>query len=297
MQAPQPVSDPSSPAVADKQRRLMLRAALTGAIATIGMLGLQQPAQAQQRISLASLQQDINNLSTQLAATNIGLDDLEASIAAVVDMVDSILDGSSPAGSVFGRVRLASSSVPSDASNLGELRYNTQRVEVSGPTGWSALAPASATGQTFIRYGNLTAPAGTELIATGNVWVGVGSTMFMPASPESGPFAFVNGPSLSRVVVSLNPSILGSALMGAQCWAPRPVAVFWGRSTPPAGWTTLYSGIAMTSDSNGNVKETLLVDSNYQHLSSISGSLISNIIDFSQGQPRITIGILAMRDA
>ena len=119
-----------------------------------------------------------------------------------------------------------------------------------------SLASASAGGSIFTRWGNSTAPAGTELIYSGYVF----GSHFSHAGPQNYTVIQTGDTGL---VMSNNDGILyptqietgGSPLLSfiqqsskvkaAVCYSNSPTLTIWGTHTPPSGWTTLYTGYAM----------------------------------------------------
>ncbi len=119
-----------------------------------------------------------------------------------------------------------------------------------------ALASPSAGGSIFTRWGNNTAPAGTELIYSGYVY----GSNFSHAGPNN--YIVVHpgnpGESMGGAILSLlypaetetsGPLVAtiptNYKVKAAVCYCDAPTLTIWGTDTPPTGWTTLYTGYAM----------------------------------------------------
>jgi hypothetical protein len=121
-----------------------------------------------------------------------------------------------------------------------------------------ALTSPGAGGNVFIRWGNSTAPAGTDLLYWGYAF----GPHYTFAAP--GDLIVVNssspGDSISAQGSLLYPAEMetvgtplsafipqDSKLKAAVCFSNSPTATIWGTDTPPVGWSALYTGYAMAS--------------------------------------------------
>ncbi len=117
---------------------------------------------------------------------------------------------------------------------------------------------ANNIGSTFIRWGNGTAPAGSEL-----VYSGFGFASFYGGQAQLEPIVIQGGdpgPYLSPTDGLLYPltthndlnllpgNVAGSRYVpAAVCYSASPTLVIWGSQTAPAGWEVLYRGYVVGS--------------------------------------------------
>jgi hypothetical protein len=265
--------------VETEERRMTLRTALLGALAATGYLSISKSAHAQERTSLASLQNQVNQLiqsdaamSAAIAAIQTSSTDLGTAVIDIEDAITAILDGDQPVGHVDGTVRIRPSSIGATAANAGRLNYNsvTNSLQFSDGQAWRTLSSSSPS--IFIRYGNTTAPFGCEVIETGIACAAhhshsgsISEPILLPAATDGSAVASDAYAEIYRIVtgsVFMAPIPQNAVVNGARILAPRPTAVFWGRTTPPPGWTSLYTGFAMAGHYTlTGVGQPMLIDS------------------------------------
>jgi len=315
------VSVPAEAATVN-DRRMALRNAFLGALAATGYLTLSpRRAMAQQRTTLASLQLQVDDLiqeTTSQGASSGALatrtSDLEGELEDVLAALDAIADGDVAVGAVDGSVRVRDSSLPG-AGNGGLLRFNStiNAMQVSDGTFWRTMATTHPC--VFTRYGNSTAPPQCTVLDTGvfgaghhNHNGGSSQPILLTAETATNATTFADGGLLYPLITreSIGGINSGRVLTGALCLAPRPVVTFWGRTSPPIGWHTLYSGFAMTTHySVHGLTTPILVDSDF------TGPTFNNVGDSTslfglrasgpvlpgvQGQWYYVRGVVAMRE-
>lgn len=120
----------------------------------------------------------------------------------------------------------------------------------SGTLGWSNQALG---GSTFIRWGNSTAPAGTELVMSGYAYAGANSSNFEasigPVVLAAGDPGAAYGSNPGLVPLSLvysqfpdGTASTNSFIKAAVCYTDAPTTVIYGTHSAPAGWEVVYEG-------------------------------------------------------
>lgn len=121
-----------------------------------------------------------------------------------------------------------------------------------------ALFSPGAGGNVFIRWGNSTAPSGTDLLYWGYAF----GPHYTFASPNDMIVVVTGSPGDSTTAQSslLYPAEMETAgtplsvfitdqskLKAAVCFSSSPTATIWGTHTPPVGWSALYTGYTMAA--------------------------------------------------